>query len=547
MPNKHDILKNIQIALQNQNHSLADSLIKDYESGLSQEDISTDITLWQLKTIYAFSIKDYDLALLCAKKACELNPENLDSWENLGKCYYIKKDPDKAIDTLLHVLKGGKHDILGFLLKCATESYNIDKIIQYLPFYSENDHLFSKTEETCGLMAYALSYYDFEIAKNYYEKIIPLFPDSIYLLNNYALFLRDNHQCDEAEKIYAKCDEILPNNPVICVNRGYNYLTYGEYEKGLPLHERRFETEKVTRITDYDIVPKKAREWGGRQDYLRDHQLLIYAEQGYGEGLMFSRFLHFFLYLEEEKRPESIVLLCQLGLERLFCHNFSKWGIQILPAHSQMEDTGIIYNYTRHVPLMSLPYKFGVKGPMSPEKPYLEINPVWKEDFAEIFEKSCPKKYKVGIIWQGSPRLHDSQAAFMNIRRSLDFKHLEPLITHPKIEAYSLQVGKKDESFYPYEKEGLIQNLGIYCGDFADCATLMDYMDFIVTVDTGTCHLAGALGKKTFLLNRYDSCWRWGLEGEKTAWYPSMTIIRQNKEYNWPYVIDKLIKKIDEL
>ena len=54
------------------------------------------------------------------------------------------------------------------------------------------------------------------------------------------------------------------------------------------------------------------------------------------------------------------------------------------------------------------------------------------------------------------------------------------------------------------------------CDDFADTAALVANLDLIISVDTAVAHLAGALGKPVWLLNRFDSCWRW-LQTAKTA------------------------------
>ncbi|MCT6856249.1 MAG: glycosyltransferase, partial [Bombella apis] len=55
---------------------------------------------------------------------------------------------------------------------------------------------------------------------------------------------------------------------------------------------------------------------------------------------------------------------------------------------------------------------------------------------------------------------------------------------------------------------------------------LMEALDLVISVDTAPLHLAGALGREVWLVSRWDACWRWGDEGERTPWYPTMRIFR---------------------
>jgi len=82
--------------------------------------------------------------------------------------------------------------------------------------------------------------------------------------------------------------------------------------------------------------------------------------------------------------------------------------------------------------------------------------------------------------------------------------------------------------------------------DFSDTAALIGTLDLVITVDTATAHLAGALGKPVWLLNRFDSCWRWLLEREDTPWYPSMRIYRQPTLGDWDSVIQRVCNDLNK-
>ena len=83
--------------------------------------------------------------------------------------------------------------------------------------------------------------------------------------------------------------------------------------------------------------------------------------------------------------------------------------------------------------------------------------------------------------------------------------------------------------------------------DFEETAAIMSCCDLIITTDTVVAHLAGGLGKKTWLLTQYVPDWRWGLEGESTFWYPSVKLFRQTRRDDWNSVINRMIIELDNL
>ena len=77
-------------------------------------------------------------------------------------------------------------------------------------------------------------------------------------------------------------------------------------------------------------------------------------------------------------------------------------------------------------------------------------------------------------------------------------------------------------------------------GDFADTAALIANLDLVISVDTSTAHLAAALGKPTWILNRLDTCWRWMFERSDTPWYPTARLYRQTRPGQWDDVVQRV-------
>ncbi len=76
--------------------------------------------------------------------------------------------------------------------------------------------------------------------------------------------------------------------------------------------------------------------------------------------------------------------------------------------------------------------------------------------------------------------------------------------------------------------------------DFADTAALMECLDLVIAVDTAAAHLAGALGRPVWLLNRHDTCWRWLRDRDDSPWYPTLRQFRQPAPGDWASVIARV-------
>ena len=101
----------------------------------------------------------------------------------------------------------------------------------------------------------------------------------------------------------------------------------------------------------------------------------------------------------------------------------------------------------------------------------------------------------------------------MDLRRSIPFNQLAPLLAEPGASFISLQKGSSEPGLIDWMED---------CEDFADTAALIAALDLVITVDTAVAHVAGALGRPVWVLNRYDRCWRWLWNRTDTPWYPSV-------------------------
>jgi hypothetical protein len=177
-----------------------------------------------------------------------------------------------------------------------------------------------------------------------------------------------------------------------------------------------------------------------------------------------------------------------------------------------------------HCPMMSLPYLSETKNRESipREVPYLVV----PEDIRNRWgtRLSGVSGVKVGLTWAGSKTLR------VDAKRSIDPRELARLTEIDGIQLISLQ--KEKEGVKP----GILDWMD-EADDFMDTAGLIENLDLIISVDTAVAHLSGALGKPTWLLNRFQSEWRWGIGRKESDWYPSMRIFSQQQDSDWRSVV----------
>jgi hypothetical protein len=255
---------------------------------------------------------------------------------------------------------------------------------------------------------------------------------------------------------------------------------------------------------------------------LAGRSILLHAEQGFGDTLQFCRYAPLVaarggLVILEAPRPLIRLLKSLSGVSELVATG------DPLPA------------FDLHCPLMSLPLAFGTEIETIPATlPYLAADPA---DIARWRERLGDRPgLKIGLIWAGNPRSDQPQAHRIDARRSMGFANFAPLLEIPGLRLISLQIGARGQ-----EAQGAIEDYTNEISDFADSAGLMANLDMIIGVDTAAIHLSGALARPSWVLSRFDGCWRWHLKGAESPWYPDiLRIFRQTSPGDWANVIEEV-------
>jgi len=398
-----------------------------------------------------------------------------------------------------------------------------------------------------------------------YEKAIELMPDYAEAYNNKGNVLQDTHRYEEALIWYDQAIAINPNYFEAYCNKGnalewlrrhdeamvnfdkatainpqhidaywqkaMNQLVSGNYELGLQNYEARWSKSNPVVFRHMDIPRLESLKDIG------DKEVLVWAEQGLGDVIQFCRYIKP-LALAGAKVTFDIPPQLEKVLEPL--RKFCRLQSSLNPSEKSFDFQS---------PLMSLPLVFGTTVDTIPnEIPYLISDNDKKKKLQGIIQSS--PNLKVGIVWSGGYRLIHSNGYADFQRRNIDLEQIAALKEVEGVDFYSLQKGDPAESELLMRKDEVwpeLINLGSYLNDFSDTAALIDDLDLIISVDTSTAHLAGALGKPVWMLNRFDSCWRW-LRGRKDSpWYPDMVIHQQDKPGDGGHVIEIVNEDLSSL
>ncbi len=334
-----------------------------------------------------------------------------------------------------------------------------------------------------------------------YRRAIDLRPGCPVTHNNLGTVLEEQGDLDAAIAQYRTAIAIEPGLAEAHGNLGMALLTVGAMAEGWAEYEWRWQTTEGRALARGFSRPC----WNGEP--LNGRTLLVHAEQGFGDALQFCRYVPL-----AAAKSGRIVLEVHRPLFRL---------MRGLPGVDQLVARGdALPPFDLHIPMLSLPH--ALKATVVPEAPF----------YSSRQRDRRPGPPRVGLAWAGDPRPHAPVRAAVDRRRSMAPERLAPLCDIRGVDFVSLQKGGPPAPPWFPLTDPMAQ-----VTDFADTAGLIADLDLVISVDTAVIHLAAAMGKPAWLLNRFDSCWRWGRSGRRSAWYPSLTLYRQPSPGDWDSVL----------
>jgi thioredoxin-like negative regulator of GroEL len=387
---------------------------------------------------------------------------------------------------------------------------------------------------------------------------------------NLGMLLKVQGRFDEALEAYDEALAQAPDDARIRVNRVVALLQAGRFAEAWPDHEWRFTLAGAAGLPRERRLPALAT-----RPALEGRTVLLTHEAGFGDTLQFCRYVPLLAAL-----GARVVLAVPAELQRLLR---GLAGVaELVPADAALPE------YDWHCPMMSLPGVFGTIVETIPtEVPYLAADPA----LVELWRARLPKDdaFRVGLVWAGQARPWLPGFATVDGRRSMHFEQLAPLGAVAGVRFVSLQaypsprvmagprvgpearpragsgrppttylrecsevVGGRAKPGHDTGEGGATPGLTLIdpmadVTDFADTAAIIANLDLVIGVDTSVIHLAGALGKPVFMLDRYDNCWRWLHGRDDSPWYPTLRIFRQTQIGDWEPVVRQAAKTLRTL
>ena len=437
---------------------------------------------------------DIQNAITYFNKSIELKPNYLDAHYNLGVALQMEGDLTEAITSYKVALK----------LK---------------PNYPE-------AHFNLGIVLHEQG--DLDAAITSYNKSLQLKPNYPEAHNNLGNALKAHGRITEAINSYHKALKLKPDYPEAQKNLSMAELINGDYSCGLARYEYRLKCEKERAKLSANPLTRYWSEPG----IAECSQLLVISEQGLGDTLQFMR------YIINLKNKGIFVSFCApKKLHTLIQAS----GIDQVPLTPQQANN---FRDGHWIPLLSLPKHLEI-SPQNPiiTSPYIKTSEELINKWKGILRKE--QRPIIGINWQGNP----SHERLETRGRSLPLETFMPITHKTNSSLLALQKGFGSEqleicSFN--DRFVSCQNQINETWDFLETAAIIANCDLVITSDTSVAHLAGGMGKTTWLLLHKVPNWRWGLEGEMTFWYHSMRLFRQRERGNWDEVMERVAVALEE-
>lgn len=459
----------------------------------------------------------HQAALPLYEQVIQLHPRHSDALHLAGVLRLQAGDPEQAIDLITrcikidrqnasaHANRGAACQALGQL---ELAMLNFNKAIEFNPRldsgWNNRANLLMRLERNTE----ALSDLDEALRLN---------PASFEAHTNRGNALSRLGRHAEATRSYERAVELAPHATASRWSLGMNLLRLGNFDRGWQHAE--------ARLDHWRNMGWRARD-GERlqpQTDLAGKTVLLYREQGLGDTLQFSRFAK-----QVHERGARVLLEVQPELVELLS--------RACPFAQVVSSDRELPPFSHSCPLLSLPLVLRTQpDQIPPPTPGVTAS----ADQMELWQTRLGERraLRVGVVWSGNPdHVDDAQRSIpLSTFKSLFCEGIDWISLHKDVRASDQPA---------LDQSPAIRSFGEHLHSFSDTAALIAQLDLVICVDSSVAHLAGTLGKETWLLLPFNPDWRWLTERSDTPWYPGMTLYRQTERGNWTEVLDRVRREL---
>lgn len=471
------------------------------------------------KGICHCSLRQYGKAIISYEMAITLKKDYIESYIQLGHLLKQMSKFDEAIKVLLIALNNVQQK--DSINTNISEIYYLKKNYQ-LSIKHAREALKNNKKNYHAIINIA----NCNIEQGYIEKAIEeLEKIAVYNKNvsmiftnlGYAYKLKGDYSRSNLN--YQKAITLNTNNFDAHFNLSHIKLAENNFNDGWFHYEQRWGTKKFA----YKLNFEKPL-WNLELGYGR---ILIWAEQGIGEQILFSTIL-----LELTSQFKKVLLAINDKLVPLFKLRFK--DIEVLPVSQKVNEDKFDY----HLPIGSLG-KFFRKNQNS----FTNTSVL---NFSKEIKNINKSKPRCALSWISSNKDFKEN-------KSMQLNDLANIIKIKEFEFFNIQYTDEQEEIDSFFKDHniLIKNIdGL--DPFNDLLGLTNFLntcDFVITVSNTNAHLAASIGIPTYLLLpfRKGNFWYWSNEiNNKNLWYPSIVKFQQSEDGNWRKPVKRLKSYLEE-
>ncbi len=482
---------------------------------------------WSNKGLTLHELKRYDEALDHHNRAIQLKPDYAEAWSNKGLALHELKRYDEALahhDQAIQL----KQD---YAEAWSNKGHALHELKRYDEALSDFDHAiklkpdYAKAWSNKALALHELQRHDEALA--HYDQAIKLKPDYAEAWSNKGLALYELKRYDEALAHYDQAIKLKPDHVEALSNKALLNLFLKKFKDGFLLYRNRSLENHGLNLkftNNKDNLPI----WDGIK---KCKNLLVVGEQGVGDQIFFSRLLSNLSY-----NFDSVTMIADDRLIPILARSFPK--ILFIGITKDIDTS--IYDYK--IPIGNLFHALNISHTDTQicDKPYLKDN----TDQTQLI-KDLPvfkNNLTCGLSWRSANPKHGQD-------KSISINDLKEIISVSNLEFVNLQYG--DVSADANNMKNLLgKNLNCIDGidNFSNIDGLLSIIkscDVVVTASNVTAHLAGAIGKKTFLLLPYSRGRIWYWHDEKNSlWYPEIYQFYQDSNMSWQIATQQIAQEL---